>query len=303
MTSPSAAPMPQRRDKDYFLLAPEYQTPFSQLSTRSGDRKDLYGAKFAKVFFRELSQKASSLGLIIPQDVMLAAFKKSYKALEMKDRLKLIAAQVHDHLTGPVEIHYEIFQEFMGRPWPLAEGMMNYAFFLYPLSQLIESYDQYHDQKGLDFLEALTQRFTGEFAIRPFLQKDPAGTLRQMKAWAKHDNFHVRRLASEGLRIRLPWGVGVPWLKNQPQKTLPVFRRLRNDPSLYVRRSVANAMGDMIKVDPDLCLQEFELWMDKKLTHNNLWVIRHAIRHPCKKKNPQFLSLKNKVVGHMKNLK
>jgi len=116
-----------------------------------------------------------------------------------------------------------------------------------------------------------------------------------MKIWAKHENFHVRRLASEGLRARFPWGRKITWIDTHPHKSLPIYNKLRNDKVLYVRQSVANAMGDMIKINKPLAIQDFEKWLGMQLTKKNLWVIKHAIRTPVKKKNKLFLTLEAKI--------
>lgn len=281
------------------LLSHEFKNPFSKLKSSSPKHKDWYGKEFAQIYFSEL-EKA---GALFTARVLTKKYVELYKKMEMKERFILLAEILRDNLSRTSSQNYKVFKNFLGKPWPLEEGMMTYAFYLYPLSQLLEMDSIYHNKAGLIFLEQMTQRFTGEFAIRPHLIKDPKGTLEQMKVWSKHKSFHVRRLSSEGLRIRLPWGQGVPWLKTQPQKTLPIFSRLRNDPSLYVRRSVANAMGDLIKVQPDLALKTFNEWLAKKHTKDNLWVIRHGVRHPCKKGMAPFVELKEKVENLRKELR
>ena len=70
--------------------------------------------------------------------------------------------------------------------------------------------------------------------------------------WVDDPSAHVRRLVSEGSRPRLPWGLRLQALVADPSPTLPLLRALQDDPSAYVRRSVANHLNDIAKDHPDL---------------------------------------------------
>lgn len=107
-------------------------------------------------------------------------------------------------------------------------------------------------QRGLASLHAVTQRFTAEFAIRPIIQRHPTLALDTLCSWVNDPSAHVRRLVSEGSRPRLPWGLRLQALVVDPSPTLPLLRALQDDPSSYVRRSVANHLNDIAKDHPDL---------------------------------------------------
>lgn len=106
--------------------------------------------------------------------------------------------------------------------------------------------------RALDCLHALTQRFSAEFAIRPFIQRHPDAVFPILHGWLDDPSAHVRRLVSEGSRPRLPWGLRLQALVVDPSPTLPLLRALQDDPSAYVRRSVANHLNDIAKDHPDL---------------------------------------------------
>ena len=106
--------------------------------------------------------------------------------------------------------------------------------------------------RALDCLHALTQRFSAEFAIRPFIQRHPDAVFAVLQDWLDDPSAHVRRLVSEGSRPRLPWGLRLQALVADPAPTLPLLRALQDDPSAYVRRSVANHLNDIAKDHPDL---------------------------------------------------
>lgn len=137
----------------------------------------------------------------------------------------------------------------------------------------------------------LTSRFTSEFAIRPFLIDQEERTFAYLFQWMKDQDPHVRRLCSEGTRPRLPWAMKIPSFVNDPSPVLPILENLKNDDDLYVRRSVANHLGDIGKDHPEILFDTCESWLtgaSKELK----WVIRHALRHLAKKENPKALELR-----------
>jgi len=146
-----------------------------------------------------------------------------------------------------------------------------------------------HFDRSLAALADLTRFGSAEFAIRPFLAADPERTLAQMLRWTTDPNEHVRRLASEGSRPRLPWASRVPALRGDPTLAAPILEALRNDPSLYVRKSVANHLNDIGKDRADWLVDHLEGW-DRDTPHTG-WIIRHGLRTLIKKGDPRALAL------------
>lgn len=128
----------------------------------------------------------------------------------------------------------------------------------------------------------LTRRFSAEFSMRPFLIRWPERTLQRLLEWTQDCDPHVRRLCSEGARPRLPWAMRIPAFIKDPRPVLPILEALKDDADLYVRRSVANHVGDIAKDHPDLAFEICERWL-KNATPERHWMIRHAVRHPAKK--------------------
>ena len=139
-------------------------------------------------------------------------------------------------------------------------------------------------------LEHLTQHSSAEYAIRPFLLRDPTRGMAQMLSWASHENEHVRRLATEGCRPRLPWATALPALKADPSPLLPVLDLLRDDRSEYVRRSVANNLNDIAKDHPDVVVDMLGRWLDAP-TAGRVQIARHGLRTLVKAGHPEALSL------------
>jgi len=150
-----------------------------------------------------------------------------------------------------------------------------------------------HRERALDLLEAATQRFSMEYYIRPFLNRWPDETLARLATWVTHDNYHVRRLVSEGTRSRLPWAANITL---DPLVPLPFLDALHSDPTRYVTRSVANHMNDLSKVAPDVVVKTLERWraagqQDAKELD---WMTRHALRTAVKRGEPGAL----RVLGY-----
>lgn len=128
----------------------------------------------------------------------------------------------------------------------------------------------------------ITRRSSAEFSIRPFLIRWPERTLACIMEWVHDPDPHVRRLCSEGTRPRLPWAVRIPAFVKDPRPALPILEALNDDMDLYVRRSVANHLGDIAKDHPTLALGICKRWL-KEASAERKWIIRHALRYPARK--------------------
>jgi 3-methyladenine DNA glycosylase AlkC len=157
------------------------------------------------------------------------------------------------------------------------------------LSDFVATHGLADFERSLDALKFFTRFGSGEFAIRAFLERDLDRTLAVMNAWTADPDEHVRRLASEGSRPRLPWGRRLPALVRDPSPTFPLLTLLAADPSLYVRKSVANHLNDVSKDHPEHMLALVESWdRDHAPT---AWIARHAARTLIKKGHPRALRL------------
>ena len=138
-------------------------------------------------------------------------------------------------------------------------------------------------------LARYTVFWSAEFAVRPFIIKNEERMMAQMLAWSKHDNEHVRRLASEGCRPALPWAMALPRFKKDPEAVLPILEQLKDDPSQYVRKSVANNLNDISKTRPDIVIKIAKDWHGKS-KHTD-WIIKHGCRTLLKQGNSDILAL------------
>jgi 3-methyladenine DNA glycosylase AlkC len=146
-----------------------------------------------------------------------------------------------------------------------------------------------HFELSMQAHHALTQRFTAEFSIRPFLIQHTEATLERLMDWTHDPSEHVRRLVSEGTRPRLPWASRLPAFQRNPKPVLALLERLKDDPAHYVRRSVANNLNDIGKDHPDLLADTGRAWL-KDATAERQWVVQHALRSAIKRGEPGALA-------------
>lgn len=149
---------------------------------------------------------------------------------------------------------------------------------------------EHHRDRALDLIEAATQRFSMEFYIRPFLNRWPDETLARLDRWVDHDNYHVRRLVSEGTRPRLPWAANITL---DPLVPLRFLDALHADPTRYVTRSVANHMNDLTRHAPDVVVDHLAAWAKagRQSPKELNWMTRHALRTAVKRGDPAALAL------------
>jgi 3-methyladenine DNA glycosylase AlkC len=171
----------------------------------------------------------------------------------------------------------------------IAEGFTDAGLQFMCLPDYVERYGIEDLETSEKVFEHLTAFASCEFAVRPFLVRYPEKMIKKMVAWSKHPNEHVRRLASEGSRPRLPWAMALPAFKKDPTPVLPILENLKNDESEYVRRSVANNLNDIAKDNPQITLKTCYRWFGE--TRDTDRLVKHACRTLLKAGNTEALQL------------
>ncbi|MCO5356127.1 DNA alkylation repair protein [Acidovorax kalamii] len=232
----------------------------------------------------------------------LRQIEPGYESLELMARGQRIAQALQTHLPQDVPRALRVLVDSMDPPMGLdAAGEPNagdrpYSAFLYlPHSMYIGAQGLPHFEAAMAAQHALTQRFTAEFCIRPYLLHHQGATLARLRDWAQDENAHVRRLVSEGTRPRLPWAPRLPAFQANPQLALPLLDALKDDPSSYVRRSVANHLGDIAKDHPDLAVGTARAWLQGARAPRAA-LVRHGLRFLIKRGDAAALDALG--VGH-----
>lgn len=221
------------------------------------------------------------------------------EALELSQRARQIGLALAEQLPQNFSEACPLLLASFGPELTRTEGNGLAPFFYLPHSHVIIERGLADFENGMRANYELTRRFSAEFSIRPFLTKYPDQSLKLLKSWTKDPNAHVRRLVSEGTRPRLPWAGRLREFQQKPQRMLPLLELLKDDPELYVRRSVANHLADILKDHPDVVYETCEQWLKEitkkstpvEIVKSRKWMIRHAVRLPAKKEDDRALEL------------
>jgi 3-methyladenine DNA glycosylase AlkC len=218
-------------------------------------------------------------------------------ALEFKARADHIAGALQACLPADFGQAASLLEAALAPPKPVDETGLTDAhtqglagWILWPAGEYVARAGLQQPERALAALHAFTQRFTAEFAIRPFIQAHPALVFETLATWVRDPSPHVRRLVSEGSRPRLPWGLRLTNLVQDPAPTLPLLAALQDDPSEYVRRSVANHLNDIAKDHPQVVVG----WVRQHLGDappERRALLRHASRSLIKQGHADTLAL------------
>ncbi|AEE50525.1 DNA alkylation repair protein [Haliscomenobacter hydrossis] len=221
-----------------------------------------------------------------PDDFLQKVFDDQYEKLELKQRTRHIAHCLRACLPEDYRTALGIVQAVTQRYIDQHGEKLTFQWIFLP--EFIEAHGVHDLDASLPAIETITRWSSCEFTVRPFLLAHPERMYAQMLAWSKHPSAMVRRLSSEGIRPRLPWGMGVPALKRDPAPILPILENLKHDPAETVRRSVANNLNDIAKEHPDLVLDIAKRWLG--LHPDTDWIVRHACRGLLKNGNARALA-------------
>ncbi|MEC0242535.1 DNA alkylation repair protein [Paenibacillus dokdonensis] len=206
----------------------------------------------------------------------------TWEELALKARTRRISETLGEFLPSAYEDAIDVL-------FRIDEKCVGFPYLFFP--DFVEVYGLTEEHWGLSMaaLERFTQRSSAEFAVRSFIIHDPERMMRQMLDWSQHPSEHVRRLASEGCRPRLPWGQALTMFKKDPAPVLLILEQLKEDSSLYVRKSVANNLNDIAKDHPAVVISLAKRWLGSNPDTN--WIVRHACRTLIRKADPEILEL------------
>lgn len=212
-------------------------------------------------------------------------YTADFQRKELKERMRHTATILHEFLPVSYPETLKLIKKIINRLRETGIGEDGLAYMFLP--DYIEVYGIADYATSVKALEFVTQFVSCEFAVRPFLLKYSEKMIGQMLSWSGHKNYKVRRLASEGSRPRLPWAMSVPALKRDPTLILPILENLKNDPSEWVRRSVANSLNDIAKDHPGTVLKIAKQWAG--ISKETDAIIKHGSRTLLKQGHTEIL--------------
>lgn len=253
--------------------------------------KDLYSPSF-------IAQFADSFQKVLPtvnkRKFIEQINTPAFADYELKERMAHIAHVLHNFLPQPyanASVYLTKLIDQVKKEGPTASSI-EYLF----LPEYIHLYGLDDYTSSIAAMESVTQFISCEFAIRPFILRYEKKMIPQLLKWSKHKNRHVRRLASEGSRPRLPWAMALPFLKKDPSPILPILENLKQDDCEVVRRSVANNLNDISKDNPQVVLKIAKQW--KGLSTDTDAIIKHGLRTLLKAGDAAALSFYKLSTDH-----
>ncbi|MEX1132483.1 MAG: DNA alkylation repair protein [Flavobacteriales bacterium] len=236
---------------------------------------------FNKAYYLRLADAVQEVMPRFDTETFLRHVTKGLEQRELNARLRHTSETLGRFLPENFPTALEVLREVATR---MPKG---YTALVYP--DFVGLYGLETPAYSLEALKYFTPFGSSEFAVREFLRRDVKGTLKVMRHWTGDADEHVRRLASEGSRPRLPWSFRLDAMVKDPTLTRPILHALREDPALYVRKSVANHMNDVAKDHPELMLDALTAWTT---THpHTAWIAKHACRNLIKQGHPRALAL------------
>lgn len=233
---------------------------------------------------------AAMVGDRVDGEAFARAVDARIEGLELKDRVLVLAEELRRQLGGDYVSSLGILVDALGPELREDQGMFTESWYLMPVARFVEEYGLDHPRESLAAIEQITRRHTGEYAIRPYLAQWHEMTMDAVRTWARSDSHNVRRLASEGIRPRLPWaGQYAPFI-DDPQPVIDVMDTLIDDPSRYVRTSVANNLNDISRDHPDLAVATATRWLATG-SERTAWIAAKGLRTLVKKGHPGALEL------------
>jgi 3-methyladenine DNA glycosylase AlkC len=244
--------------------------------------KDLYSPAFYKKLTKTLT---AVLPTFNQQRFISRIFTDDFPDKELKARMRHTTMVLHQFMPSSFTESADILVNLATqlKKQGIGEDSLVYMF----IPDYIEVYGLDDLETSVQAMEIITQFVSCEFGVRSFLLKYEKQMISQMEAWSKHGDHKVRRLASEGSRTRLPWAMAVPFLKKDPSPILPILENLKNDPSEWVRRSVANSLNDIAKDHPEVVVSIARKW--KGISRETDAIIKHGSRTLLKRGHIEML--------------
>ena len=245
--------------------------------------KDIYSVTFYEKFGQAVAEVHPTFD---KQKFIKIIYEGDFAQKEWKERMKHTTVVLHQFMPKnfpeAVSLIDKIIENLKKNNF--TDGNLAFIFF----ADYIETYGLDDFNTSAKAFVSITQFISCEFAVRPFILKYQEKMTDEMTKWSLHKNHHVRRLASEGSRPRLPWAMAIPYLKKDPASILPILENLKNDPSEYVRRSVANNLNDIVKDNPEIVLEIASKW--RGISKETDAIIKHGCRTLLKQGHPKILS-------------
>ena len=237
--------------------------------------KDHYNDQYIIAF----SEKISAVQPTFDQSGFVNALMGQLDNKELFARFDCIVDAMEVSMDSDYAKNVQSFFNILGPELEKPEGMLSSGWWLWPIGRYVERNGNKHWELSLAFLRELTKRFTGEYAIRPLLKAHPKEVMDALIGWTLDENVHVRRLASEGVRIRLPWSQKLMVAVDEFERYQTILTNLKDDPAKFVQKSVGNNLNDLFKESPEKAKHIITQWHKTPPSKAREWIVKHGMRN------------------------
>lgn len=234
---------------------------------------ELFGKELAELLAAKITTEFADF----PSQAFVAAVDQAVGGKTYTQRIVIIAEALHEYLPADYDQAIAILMRILGPENPNETGMFTYWYWLMPVAKFVELYGTNYRELSFKAIAEITKRNTGEYAIRPYIRLYPQQSLQQLHDWAQSDSFHLRRLASEGLRPKLPWAPKLDVFIDDPAPVFAILELLKQDDVMFVKKSVANHLTDWLKVNPEPVRALIAEWRQSD-DLNTQWILKRATR-------------------------
>jgi 3-methyladenine DNA glycosylase AlkC len=207
----------------------------------------------------------------------ILAIKNQCEDLSYTERIILHARELKNNLPLDFNESAKILVSILGPENENETGMFTNFYWIMPIGKFFELFGLEYFDISIQAIEEITKRNTGEYAIRQFIRKYPDKTIKIMEGWSMSKNFHLRRLASEGCRPKLPWATKLSEFVESHEVVFKILANLIEDDVKFVQKSVANNITDYLKVNKIEAEKFIQKYLNSR-NKNTRWIIKHATR-------------------------
>ncbi|MCL1852179.1 MAG: DNA alkylation repair protein [Peptococcaceae bacterium] len=236
--------------------------------------KDYYDDQYVDMISRKLTQAHSQF----ESEIFVSRLQGKLEGLSLFERFDLVVDALERSLPNHYADNIVRLFHLLEEELPTDSGMFREGWWYWPIGRYVEKNGVLDFEVSMSFIKELTKRFTGEYAVRPLLEQYPQQAMSQLIEWSQDENVHVRRLASEGVRIRLPWSKKLYTALDEFDSYVRILDNLKDDPAKFVQKSVGNNLNDLYKEAPEKARFIIDAWQRGGLTKATRWIIAHGTR-------------------------